>query len=122
MPRMEVNSSSNYLIHQQLTFLLFTSFFNSLKWLYNHKYANQITLNYTAPFVLGRGLTCVCEHLVFFIIGKFFIMMSLGFRLLGKGVWLKNYPHVNLFSLFSKIFEKFVTKRVADNLAICGVF
>ena len=34
----------------------------------------------------------------------------------------KNYFPVNLYSVFSKIFEKHVHNRIADQLKICGLF
>ena len=34
----------------------------------------------------------------------------------------KNYHLVGLFSLVSKVFEKFVNNRLADHLEKCGLF
>ena len=46
--------------------------------------------------------------------------------LLFQNVWercmTKNYRPINLFSIFGKIYEKFASNRLADKLAICGLF
>ena len=41
--------------------------------------------------------------------------------MLGKGVQLKNYHAVSLLSVVSKVFEKFVNKRIVDHIQKCDL-
>ena len=44
------------------------------------------------------------------------------FRNVGERSTTKNYHHVSLISLVSKIFEKLVNNRIVDHLEKCGDF
>ena len=64
----------------------------------------------------------VSEGVLFFqIVGRFH-RWSLYWRKLGKGLQLKNYRPVSLFSVVSKVFEKLGSSRNVDHLQKCGLF
>ena len=44
------------------------------------------------------------------------------FKNVGERSTAKNYFHVNLYSVVSRIFEKHVHNKIADKLKICGLF
>ena len=44
------------------------------------------------------------------------------FKMLEKGLLLKNHCPVSLLSVVSKVFEKLVNKRIVDQLEKCGLF
>ena len=44
------------------------------------------------------------------------------FKNVGERSTAKNYFHVNLNSVVSRIFEKHVHNKIADKLKICGLF
>ena len=44
------------------------------------------------------------------------------FENVGKRSMAKNYRHVSLLSLVSKIFQTFVNNRLVDYLEKCGLF
>ena len=44
------------------------------------------------------------------------------FKNVGKRSTAKNYHHVSLLSVVSKVFEKLVNNKIVDHLEICGLF
>ena len=44
------------------------------------------------------------------------------FKNVGEKSTAKKYNPVSLFSVVSKVFEKFINNRIADHLENCGLF
>ena len=49
-------------------------------------------------------------------------MMIPVFKNVGEKSTAKNYHHVSLLSVVSKVFEKLVNNRIVDHLEKCGLF
>ena len=73
------------------------------------------------PYILVELFNKCLKKSFFLTAGKSH-WWSLYFRMLGKGVSQQNYYPVSLFSVVSKVFEKFVNNRLLDHLKKSGLF